>query len=35
MKWKKGRFLGSGSFSSVFLGLNSKDGRLMAVKQVT
>lgn len=32
--WIKGSKLGSGSYGNVFLGLNSKNGVLMAVKQV-
>lgn len=32
--WIKGAKLGSGSYGNVFLGLNSKNGVLMAVKQV-
>ncbi|OBA24856.1 Pkinase-domain-containing protein [Hanseniaspora valbyensis NRRL Y-1626] len=33
-KWIKGSKLGSGSYGNVFLGLNSLNGTLMAVKQV-
>lgn len=32
--WIKGSKLGAGSYGNVFLGLNSKNGTLMAVKQV-
>ncbi len=32
--WIKGSKLGAGSYGNVFLGLNSKNGMLMAVKQV-
>mmetsp|Transcript_10913 Transcript_10913/g.20752 ORF Transcript_10913/g.20752 Transcript_10913/m.20752 type:complete len:581 (+) Transcript_10913:82-1824(+) len=34
IKWKKGSFLGKGSFGSVVLGLNVETGELMAVKQI-
>ncbi|KAF0505323.1 Pkinase-domain-containing protein [Gigaspora margarita] len=34
IKWIKGNFIGMGSFGSVYLGLNSFTGELMAVKQV-
>lgn len=33
-RWIKGAFIGSGSFGTVYLGLNSITGELMAVKQV-
>lgn len=33
-KWIKGKLIGSGSFGTVFLGMNSFTGELMAVKQV-
>ncbi|XRB05940.1 mitogen-activated protein kinase kinase kinase [Pycnococcus provasolii] len=33
-RWKKGDAIGSGSFGSVFLGLNSDTGELLAVKEV-
>jgi mitogen-activated protein kinase kinase kinase len=33
-KWVKGKLIGKGSFGSVYLGLNTSDGSLMAVKQV-
>ncbi|CAN6618217.1 serine/threonine-protein kinase Ste11p [Trichomonascus vanleenenianus] len=33
-KWIKGRLIGSGSFGTVYLGMNSFTGALMAVKQV-
>ncbi|CAG8493761.1 7045_t:CDS:10 [Paraglomus occultum] len=33
-RWMKGALIGSGSFGSVYLGLNSVTGELMAVKQV-
>jgi mitogen-activated protein kinase kinase kinase len=33
-KWIKGRLIGSGSFGTVYLGMNSFTGELMAVKQV-
>ena len=32
--WLKGACIGSGSFGSVYLGMNAKTGELMAVKQV-
>lgn len=32
--WIKGALIGAGSFGNVFLGLNAKNGLLMAVKQV-
>lgn len=34
MKWFKGARIGSGSFGTVFLGMNAFTGELMAVKQV-
>ncbi|TIB01743.1 hypothetical protein E3P94_01333 [Wallemia ichthyophaga] len=34
IKWHKGALIGSGSFGSVFLGMNKSTGLLMAVKQV-
>lgn len=34
IKWIKGALIGAGSFGSVFLGMNAKNGLLMAVKQV-
>ncbi|CAG8705045.1 3042_t:CDS:10 [Gigaspora margarita] len=34
IKWMKGDLIGKGSFGSVYLGLNSATGELMAVKQV-
>ncbi|KAM0745584.1 Pkinase-domain-containing protein [Meredithblackwellia eburnea MCA 4105] len=34
LKWIKGALIGSGSFGSVFLGMNPMSGSLMAVKQV-
>ncbi|KAG5519772.1 hypothetical protein PMAC_000045 [Pneumocystis sp. 'macacae'] len=33
-RWIKGALIGSGSFGSVFLGMNALSGELMAVKQV-
>lgn len=33
-RWIKGTFIGSGSFGTVYLGMNSVTGELMAVKQV-
>lgn len=33
-KWIKGKLIGSGSFGTVYLGMNSFTGELMAVKQV-
>uniref|UniRef100_A0A060T6Y2 mitogen-activated protein kinase kinase kinase n=1 Tax=Blastobotrys adeninivorans TaxID=409370 RepID=A0A060T6Y2_BLAAD len=33
-KWIRGRLIGSGSFGTVYLGMNSFTGELMAVKQV-
>ena len=33
-RWMKGALIGSGTFYSVYLGLNSVTGQLMAVKQV-
>jgi len=33
-EWMKGTLIGSGSFGSVYLALNSRTGELMAVKQV-
>ena len=35
IKWKKGEYLGSGQYSRVYKGLNLRNGRLMAVKQVS
>ncbi|MCO5604667.1 hypothetical protein L7F22_058837 [Adiantum nelumboides] len=34
IKWIKGALIGAGSFGNVFLGMNAKNGLLMAVKQV-
>jgi mitogen-activated protein kinase kinase kinase len=34
IKWIKGALIGSGSFGSVFLGMDAQNGLLMAVKQV-
>lgn len=34
IKWHKGALIGSGSFGSVYLGMNKSTGLLMAVKQV-
>lgn len=34
IKWIKGALIGAGSFGSVFLGMDSHSGLLMAVKQV-
>ena len=34
IKWMKGALIGSGSFGSVFLGMDAQNGLLMAVKQV-
>eukprot|EP01063_Lacrimia_lanifica_P006337 TRINITY_DN13833_c0_g5_i1.p1 TRINITY_DN13833_c0_g5~~TRINITY_DN13833_c0_g5_i1.p1 ORF type:complete len:912 (+),score=220.83 TRINITY_DN13833_c0_g5_i1:87-2738(+) len=34
LQWKRGKFLGSGAFGKVFLGLNLATGRLMAVKTI-
>lgn len=34
IKWSKGALIGSGSFGSVYLGLDMSRGLLMAVKQV-
>lgn len=34
IKWIKGALIGAGSFGSVYLGMNAKNGLLMAVKQV-
>ncbi|KAH8928119.1 Pkinase-domain-containing protein [Atractiella rhizophila] len=34
VKWIKGTLIGAGSFGSVYLGMNSTNGTLMAVKQV-
>lgn len=34
IKWIKGALIGAGSFGSVVLGMNAKNGLLMAVKQV-
>ncbi|PWN53108.1 Pkinase-domain-containing protein [Violaceomyces palustris] len=34
IKWHKGALIGAGSFGNVFLGMNAKNGLLMAVKQV-
>ena len=34
IRWVKGALIGTGSFGSVYLGLNAKTGELMAVKQV-
>ncbi|KAI4330122.1 hypothetical protein MLD38_028428 [Melastoma candidum] len=33
-KWKKGRFLGRGTFGHVYLGFNSEGGRMCAIKEV-
>lgn len=33
-RWIKGTVIGSGSFGTVYLGMNSITGELMAVKQV-
>ena len=35
VEWQRGQLLGRGAFGSVFLGLNTKTGVLMAVKQIT
>lgn len=35
IKWIRGALIGTGSFGSVYLGLNSRTGELMAVKQVS
>jgi serine/threonine protein kinase len=32
--WRKGELLGSGAYGQVFLGLNTENGQLLAVKQV-
>ena len=34
IKWIKGALIGSGAFGSVYLGMDAKNGLLMAVKQV-
>lgn len=34
IKWIKGALIGAGSFGNVFLGMNARNGLLMAVKQV-
>ena len=34
IKWIKGALIGSGSFGSVYLGMDAHSGLLMAVKQV-
>ncbi|XP_019447161.1 PREDICTED: mitogen-activated protein kinase kinase kinase YODA-like [Lupinus angustifolius] len=34
-KWKKGRFLGQGTFGQVFVGFNSDSGLICAMKEVT
>ncbi|CAE5960131.1 unnamed protein product [Arabidopsis arenosa] len=33
-KWKKGKFLGSGTFGQVYLGFNSEIGKMCAIKEV-
>ncbi|KAG7595123.1 Protein kinase domain [Arabidopsis thaliana x Arabidopsis arenosa] len=33
-KWKKGKFLGSGTFGQVYLGFNSEKGKMCAIKEV-
>ncbi|CAN6812625.1 unnamed protein product [Brassica oleracea] len=33
-KWKKGRFIGSGTFGKVYQGFNSEEGRICAIKEV-
>lgn len=33
-QWKNGRSLGAGSFASVYLGMDARSGRLLAIKQV-
>jgi len=35
ISWKKGESIGSGSFGTVFLGLNNETGELLAVKEVS
>ncbi|KAE9612891.1 putative mitogen-activated protein kinase kinase kinase STE-STE11 family [Lupinus albus] len=35
LKWKKGRFLGRGTFGQVFVGFNSGSGLMCAMKEVT
>ncbi|AEE32963.1 mitogen-activated protein kinase kinase kinase 3 [Arabidopsis thaliana] len=32
--WKKGKFLGSGTFGQVYLGFNSEKGKMCAIKEV-
>ena len=34
MRWQQGRFIGSGTFGTVFLGVNLDTGGLMAVKEI-
>ena len=34
IEWRKGKALGSGSYGQVYLGLNVKTGKFMAVKQI-
>ena len=33
-RWQRGQVLGQGAFGTVFLGLNTDTGELMAVKQI-
>jgi serine/threonine protein kinase len=35
IQWKKGELLGSGSYGKVYLGLDSQNGSLIAVKQIS
>ena len=35
IRWKRGEMIGQGAFGTVFLGLNTDNGELMAVKQMS
>ena len=35
IRWRKGEMIGQGAFGTVFLGLNTDNGELMAVKQMS